>query len=74
MDSNNKTGFSALPGGCRSSDGSFSNLGGYGHWWSSSSGGSGEAWYRSLWYSREYLGRDSYGRSYGFSVRCLQDD
>ena len=36
MASNNKTGFNALPGGYRYSDGSFHRLGDHGYWWSSS--------------------------------------
>ncbi len=73
MASNNKTGFSALPGGYRYSHGSFNDLGGDGYWWSSSSSGSEGALNRNLWYGTEYLRLHGYYRSYGFSVRCLQD-
>ncbi|MDA9864034.1 fibrobacter succinogenes major paralogous domain-containing protein [Flavobacteriales bacterium] len=68
-------GFSALPGGVRSSsDGNFYNAGYYGNWWSSSPSG-GDAWYRFLSYSNPGINRSNYfgnPRS-GFSVRCLRD-
>jgi uncharacterized protein (TIGR02145 family) len=69
----NSSGFSALPGGCRSSDdGNFYEQGDYGSWWSSSPSGTG-AWYRNLYsgYSNVYRYYD-YSR-FGFSVRCVRD-
>ncbi|MCH1582800.1 MAG: fibrobacter succinogenes major paralogous domain-containing protein [Flavobacteriales bacterium] len=65
-------GFSALPGGNRSSSfGSFSLAGSRGYWWSSSPSG-GAAWSRGL----SYANPDVYRRrrfTSGFSVRCLRD-
>jgi uncharacterized protein (TIGR02145 family) len=76
LSANNSTGFTALPGGYRSTSGSFDSAGIYGYWWSSSEGGGSNAWYRSLGYDGAQVGRYSYygHKSYGFSVRCLKDN
>ncbi len=70
----NSSGFTALPGGYRGTDGSFGNQGYYGYWWSSSEGDASDAWYRYLRcdYARVYRG--NYSKSYGFAVRCLKDN
>ena len=39
----NTSGFTALPGGSRTNDGTFYSIGGYGYWWSSTEG-TGTAW------------------------------
>jgi uncharacterized protein (TIGR02145 family) len=70
----NSSGFSALPGGVRGiSGGSFSRLGNYGYWWSSTELDGSYAWYRYLYYNNASVGRDRNHKSYGFSVRCLRD-
>jgi uncharacterized protein (TIGR02145 family) len=68
-------GFSALPGGAGNSDGSFSNVGNYGYWWSASASedGSNRAYYRLMDYDYEGVGYLGYGKDYLYSVRCLQD-
>jgi len=67
-------GFSALPGGYRSSsDGSFSNVGDGGYWWSATEFSATSAWYRSLYYDHSDVYRGGSGKSIGFSVRCLRD-
>ncbi|MCD4737332.1 MAG: hypothetical protein K8R53_14910, partial [Bacteroidales bacterium] len=68
----NSSGFTALPGGYRNPGGGFSYLTIYGRWWSSSESGS-NAWYRHLNYSNAQVFRGSYGKDYGFSVRCLKN-
>ena len=66
-------GFSALPGGSRSSyDGFFSNAGNFGYWWSSSPYG-GFAWFRILHSLSPDLSRSLDYPRFGFSVRCLRD-
>src|ERR1035437_524072 len=45
---NNRTGFSALPGGYRGFNGTFSLVGSYGSWWSSTEDGTNDAWYRYM--------------------------
>ena len=71
----NTSGFSGLPGGLRVINGLFTNSGSDGKWWSSSPNGSG-AWSRTLTTFgpvSELVNRDSYGQSYGLSVRCIKD-
>jgi uncharacterized protein (TIGR02145 family) len=69
----NSSGFTGLPGGVRTNGGTFYNIGNDGFWWSSSEGGTADAWHRGLYYD----GGDAYsGIAYktgGFSVRCLRD-
>ena len=64
-------GFGALPGGGRSTNGSFGYLGYRGHWWSSCSGS--YAWVRGLYYGYDGSDRDDDDKASGRSVRCLQD-
>ena len=66
-------GFSALPGGYRYSSGSFYYLGYYGYWWSSTGHSGTYAWYRSLYYNYDDVGRYNYYKTGGFSVRCLKN-
>jgi uncharacterized protein (TIGR02145 family) len=66
-------GFSAFPGGYRYTDGTFSSLGTFGSWWSSTETSSTYAWYRYVYYSNGRVHRYSYYKSSGFSVRCLRD-
>ena len=71
----NSTGFSGLPGGCRNYIGGFSNADDYGYWWSTSEHYVTYAWGRALSHDAgfSYLGRSSYAKSLGFSVRCVRD-
>jgi len=67
-------GFSALPGGYRSTNGNFTAIGNYGYWWSSTEYSSTLAWYRGMYYSYGLVGRNYYfNKTYGFSARCLRD-
>ena len=69
----NSSGFSGLPGGYRSYYGDFANVGGSGHWWSTSESYETAAWSRRLSYYYSDLIRDDYSKNYGFSVRCVRD-
>ena len=69
----NESGFSGLPGGYRSYDGTFRSIGKYGYWWSSTENVTDNAWYRYLSYNLGNVYRLYDGRQYGFSVRCLRD-
>ena len=72
--SDNSSGFSALPSGCRySSDGSFNDLGRNGYWWSATEYNSVGAYYRNLNYFSVPVYRGNYAKSNGFSVRCVRD-
>nr|NQU90487.1 fibrobacter succinogenes major paralogous domain-containing protein [Bacteroidota bacterium] len=66
-------GFSALPGGFRSSGGYFDLTGSYGYWWSSDEYPADGAWIRELSYDYGWSGRFFGSKYYGFSVRCLRD-
>lgn len=68
----NTSGFTALPGGYRTSIGTFYGIGSTGHWWSSTERDT-DAWYRSMAYNYSDVGRGGTGKGYGFSVRCLRD-
>jgi len=61
-------GFSALPGGYRDIDGSFSNIGEYGYWWTAS----GNAYYRVMYDGINGVHEGNDTESFGFSVRCVQ--
>ncbi len=67
------SGFSALLGGWRRYDGNFNSIDSYGYFWSSSSDGSGGAWYLGISSYDKNAYVNSYTRSLGFSVRCLQE-
>jgi len=66
-------GFSALPGGYGSSDGSFYNVGRSGYWWTASEDDSDLAYYRYMGYYDEDVHRHGGDKVSLFSVRCLQD-
>jgi uncharacterized protein (TIGR02145 family) len=78
----NQTGFSALPGGYRSYQGTFNLIRASGYWWSSSKAN----WYssseedtdrvifRSLQHNNPTLVRHISEKTNGFSVRCVKDE
>ena len=68
----NVSGFSGLPGGYCPADHSFEATGGTGVWWSSSQSES-NAFYRSLAYGSEGVGRGALSQRWGFSIRCIKD-
>lgn len=70
---NNRSGFSALPGGARDSENDFNGRNNKGCWWSAANGGATCTWSRSLSFDYEDLLKpfsDKYG---GFSVRIVRD-
>ena len=73
LSKNNKSGFSALPGGYRYYTGGFYSQSYLGFWWSATEYGAASAWYRNLDYDYDNLYRNDYGKGYGFSVRLLRD-
>jgi uncharacterized protein (TIGR02145 family) len=70
---NNESGFTALPGGYRYSNGYFNDFRYYGSWWSSTESGTIYAWVRSLYFNYSYVDRYFNFKSMGISVRCLRD-
>jgi uncharacterized protein (TIGR02145 family) len=69
----NESGFNALPTGYRYSGGSFSSLGTYANFWSSSPEDSEFAWYRYLNLNLGHCYRSNSYRTDGFSVRCTKN-
>ncbi|NTW56563.1 MAG: hypothetical protein HGB20_05915 [Chlorobiaceae bacterium] len=69
----NSSGFSALPAGYRSSNGTFSQLGTNAGFWTSTGENSFSAWYRNLFNSYSAVYRTSSSKTQGFSVRCVKD-
>jgi uncharacterized protein (TIGR02145 family) len=69
----NETGFTALPGSFRGSNGTYNHFGIYGGWWSSTEFNIYSAWPRYMTAIVGYVGRYGYSKNVGFSVRCLKD-
>jgi uncharacterized protein (TIGR02145 family) len=70
---NNRTGFSALPGGWLI-NGSFHDKGNYGSWWSSDENNYNDAWIRRLQFNGPKVYGYSVDKYIGLSVRCLRDN
>lgn len=73
-DGTNESGFSGLPGGNRCNYGTFYYNGYSGYWWSSTKTNTNNAWFRYLYFNDGIVGRVSYNKGFGFSVRCLSDE
>ena len=69
----NSSGFAGLPGGDRSYDGTFYDIGDDGAWWSSTENSTTGAWFRYLRYDGSGVYRFGDNKTNGFSVRCLRD-
>jgi uncharacterized protein (TIGR02145 family) len=70
----NESRFSALPGGFRVYHGDFYDIGSIGHWWSTTENDSSSSWYRTLVDYSAGVGRLSYYKTIGFSVRCVRTE
>jgi uncharacterized protein (TIGR02145 family) len=69
-------GFSALPGGIRTSEGSFGDIGSFGLWWTATKTGNDDSgvYYRSMSAGRpDITGHHTNGKDAGYSVRCIKD-
>jgi uncharacterized protein (TIGR02145 family) len=75
LSKNNKSGFSALPGGYREGGGYFDGVGYFSYWWNATEYNASYALYRILYYDQPNL--LLYGtcrKDCGFSVRLLRDN
>lgn len=73
-ETNNSSGFSALPGGYVECNlGSFSGIGNTGYWWSATAINSSFAYGRVLYYDRDNLGTIENAVKNGVSVRLVRD-
>lgn len=70
----NESGFSALPGGLRTTTGSFGSLMTHGFFWSATGFDATNAWARYMFSGHANLYISSgYSKIFGFSVRCVKD-
>jgi uncharacterized protein (TIGR02145 family) len=73
----NEFGFSALAGGIRKADGTFSQMKNYGYWWSLAKENAAVSWYRDLSYNmatvNSYNAFRKNDKREGYCVRCLKD-
>ena len=69
----NSSGFTALPCGSCYEDGTFTELGYEGYWWSSTERITNNAYRRSLHHAFTNINGWYYNKSLGFSVRCMKD-
>ena len=65
--------FTALPGGFRQKDGSFSSFGGGGYWWTSTDFDGVNSWTRHIFWNETIIHRGHYDQRIGHSVRCVKD-
>jgi len=70
----NETGFTALAGGDRNTNGGFYNIGNYASFWSSSASDDAVGWFRVLIYIGTEVGRNGVDKRVGMPVRCVWDD
>jgi uncharacterized protein (TIGR02145 family) len=70
----NSSGFKALPGGCRLTDGTFKLINYCGWFWSSTTSSSSPtaAWHEYMKYNSQAIYRTTGSKSLGFSVRCIK--
>jgi len=69
----NESGFTALPGGSRYSNGFYFTVKNLGYWWTSIEGKTLNGWYRSIYNRNSVVSRNYYDLTNGFSVRCVKD-
>jgi uncharacterized protein (TIGR02145 family) len=72
LNGTDKYGFSALPGGLRSNNGTFYNIGTLGHWWTATERGADSVYAKYIMYYD--VSEDHGSKNHGYSVRCVQDD
>ncbi len=74
LSSNNRTGFSALPGGMRRTDGSFANIGACGYWWLPIGGAGTAAPYRFMTHKNNSVFMSANeSKRLGLSIRCIKN-
>jgi len=72
-DGTNASGFTALPAGFRSDLGGFSPPGSSAYFWSAAEASANSAWDRTLFTGNWQIFRAIDSKTFGFSVRCLQN-
>jgi uncharacterized protein (TIGR02145 family) len=76
LTTNNRSGFTALPGGYRGTSGTFYHILDYGRWWTSTEVATTptNAWDIDMYYNTLDVTSVSWDKHYGYSVRCLKDN
>jgi uncharacterized protein (TIGR02145 family) len=69
----NETGFTALAGGWRPSNGVFTDFGNFGGWWSTTERSTTDAYNRYASYKAGDFYKEGDGKQSGIGVRCLKD-
>jgi uncharacterized protein (TIGR02145 family) len=69
---NNESGFTALPGGARSNDGIFDNIGNSGYFWTNTAYDNDKAIYRTLNCKLATIHRGEDYKYFGLSIRCVK--
>jgi len=69
----NSSGFTAIPSGYRSSNGSFALLGTNSSFWTSTENNGYSAWYRDMYNTFSAVYRINSTKTQGFAVRCVKD-
>nr|WP_321355556.1 fibrobacter succinogenes major paralogous domain-containing protein [uncultured Draconibacterium sp.] len=69
---NNSSGFTALPGGCRDLEGTFDDEEDA-FWWSSTEQTAVHAYCRYIWAHWDEVERAGFSKNYGLYVRCIKD-
>lgn len=67
------SGFNAMYSGFRSTNGEFDEMDITGIYWTATGLGKFDAWCRALNIENGQISRRTFGKTYGFSVRCVQD-
>jgi uncharacterized protein (TIGR02145 family) len=68
-----ESGFTAFPGGYNEDNGKFKFIGKSGYFWTSSKSTTIAAYRRALFHNNTDLGRDTYNKRCGLSIRCIKD-
>jgi uncharacterized protein (TIGR02145 family) len=73
-DATNESGFTALPGGNRDSNGSFLGIRDFTHWWTATAYDGSYAWRRALWKDSPMQSTGGWAdKKMGWLVRCVRD-
>ena len=70
---NNSTGFSAIPGGMRSQNGTFQRIALFTYWWTPTIDGGGMNLVRVIDYKAAFNTENQGGSTFGGYVRCFKD-
>ena len=73
-DATNSSCFTGFPGGTRTLNGSSSDLGNWGYFWTSTESDSQTAWVTYLRYDQSTAVIENDGKEFGFSVRLVKED